>query len=171
MKTLINSLFGLLIIFCAAMTVASCDPCATAVCENGSCSNGTCVCEPFYEKTGIECIGINQPYTSESDTVSATVTTVVGTGAPQTTSNVQYVITAPKATPRNFSLLHFASITSNDIKFTVSETNYDVVKALTAITPAAKSYDVSGSRVGSQVQLVIKDIPTSTTYTIVYSTN
>jgi len=170
MKTLITRLSSMTIALFGTLLLFSCDPCANAVCNNGTCSNGTCVCEPGYEKDGSSCIGVNQAFTTSDGNVSATVVTVTSGGSTQTTNNVSYVIRASSVSPYVLTIVGFAAVTDNDISFSVSPTNYDVIVTQQAVlTTAGKTYDVSGAKVGSQIQLTILDVLTGITYTIAYT--
>lgn len=172
MKTIMNSLSSLLIALLAGITVISCSPCATTVCENGHCSNGTCVCETGFIKSGNSCLGVNQSYVPASGEILARVITKKDStaGPGQATNNVSYTLLAPKDSPQIIQLLGFASIASNDITFTISSNNFALIQNETVITAASKSYEVSGKKVGNNITLVIKDISISTTYTITYTT-
>lgn len=149
MKNLVNSLWGLLFTVLGAMLVAACDPCAGVVCNNGNCSNGTCVCIDGYEKSGTTCVAINVGYIGSTGSISATVTTTDSNSVAQTTNGVGYTLTASPTDPYTFTLMTFNNTTDNNITFTISSTNYDLIPSNTLTTVAGKTYTVSGAKVGS----------------------
>jgi hypothetical protein len=165
MKTLMNSFAGLALTLLSALTVISCDPCSGVVCNNGTCSNGTCVCEDGYEKNNSSCVAVNKLYIG-TGTVTATVVSVDLAGNVVTTNNVSYALTASDTDPYAFTLLAFNGLIKNDIAFTISSSNYEIVEAGTGLTGAGNTYTYSGAKVGSQVQLTIKDNSDDKTYTV-----
>lgn len=168
MKTFMKSFSGLAFTIMMALGVISCDPCSGVVCENGTCSNGSCVCEPGYEKEATSCVGVNKAFVGDG-MISATVLTVDSSGSSATTNNVAYTLETISTTdPYTFKIISFNSLANNDITFTVSSTNYDVISAMTVNTGAGYSYALAGSKTGNQVQLTITDQSNQTTYTLSY---
>jgi hypothetical protein len=166
MKTLMNSFAGFALTLMSALTVISCDPCSGVVCNNGTCSNGTCICEEGYERNNSSCVAVNKLYVG-TGTVSATVITVNDiSGASTTASNIAYTLTASETDPYMFTLERFNGLIKNDITFTISPSNYEVVQLETGLTGAGNTYTYSGAKVGSQVQLTIKDAAAEKTYTV-----
>lgn len=165
MKTLMNSFAGFAFTLLSALAVISCDPCSGVVCNNGTCSNGTCVCEDGYERNNSSCVAVNQLYIG-TGTVSATVVTVDVAGNSTTRNNVAYDLTASTTDPYMFTLVAFNGLIKNDITFTISSSNYEVVVAGTGVTGAGNTYTYSGAKVGNQVQLTIKDTSDDKTYTV-----
>lgn len=165
MKTLMNSFAGLALTLLSALTVISCDPCSGVVCNNGTCSNGTCVCEDGYERNNSSCIAVNKSYVGPG-MVTATVVAVDAAGNSTTMNNVGYDLTASDTDPYMFTLLAFNGLIKNDITFTISSSNYEVIEAGTGLTGAGNTYTYSGAKVGTQVQLTIKDSSDNKTYTV-----
>ena len=94
---------------------------------------------------------------------------ITGAGV-NTSTGVAYTIIPSSTNPYAFTLKNFGGISANDITFTISSTNFDVLTAQTVTTAASKTYMIlSGGKTGSQVSLVIKETPINTTYTITYS--
>lgn len=168
MKTLMNSFAGFALTLLSALAVISCDPCSGVVCNNGTCSNGTCICEEGYERSNSSCVAVNQLYVG----IGAVTTTVVEVdlaGNSVTRNNVAYTLTASEIDPYVFTLMTFNRLNGNDISFRINTTNYDVVEAGEELTSIGKNYTFSGAKVGSQVQLTIKDVSDSKTYTVSFA--
>lgn len=164
MKTWMNSFAGFAFTLLSTLMVISCDPCSSVVCNNGTCSNGTCVCEDGYERNNSNCIAVNQLYVG-TGSVNASIVVVDVTGN-STTNNVAYTLTASSTDPYVFTLVAFNGLIKNDISFTISSSNYDVITAGTVLTAAGNNYTYSGAKVGSQVQLTIVDTSDQKTYTV-----
>ncbi|BDS11804.1 hypothetical protein [Aureispira anguillae] len=167
MQTLMNSFKRFTLIILGAIAMTSCDPCSGVICTNGTCSNGTCVCEPGYERNNSNCIAVNQFYVG-TGTVTATLVAVDVNGNSNTTNNVGYTLNASTTDPYVFTLVSFNGLIKNDISFKISDSNHDVIIADSTTTSAGNAYTYSGGKVGNQVQLVIKDTATETTYTVAF---
>jgi hypothetical protein len=165
MKTLMNSFAGFVFTLLSALAVVSCDPCSGVVCNNGTCNNGTCVCEEGYERNNSSCIAVNKLYVG-TGIVTATVVVVDTVGNSNTINNVAYSLMASDTNPYMFTLLAFNGLMENDIAFTINSSNYEVIEAGTGVTLAGKNYTFSGGKVGSQIQLRIKDVSDGKTYTV-----
>ncbi len=165
MKMVINYVKGLAFTILAAMAVISCDPCSGVVCEHASCSNGTCICEEGYLKTGASCYGVNMGYVDTTGTgiVSSTQLRVDSLGNSTTITNFGLKLVPDENNPYLFTLENFNS-TGNNILFTVSSTNPEVISS-----GVSGIYTTSGSKTGSQVQLVVYDTVTKVTYTLTYT--
>ena len=135
MKTLMNSFAGLAFTLMGALAVISCDPCSGVVCNNGSCSNGTCICEDGYERNNSSCVAVNKLYIG-TGTVSATIIEVDVAGNSITRNNIAYTLTASDTDPYMFTLEKFNNLIKNDITFTISPSNYEIVEAGTTVTAA-----------------------------------
>jgi hypothetical protein len=164
MKTLMNSFAGLAFTLLGALSVISCDPCSGVVCNNGTCSNGTCVCEDGYERNNSSCVAVNELYVGTGTVTAKTV--AVDAGGNATTSTRDYDLIASATNPYVFTLVKFNGSVKDDISFTISPTNYDIVLAETGVTAAGNSYSFYGARVGSQVQLTITDTSDQKVYTV-----
>ncbi|CAA6829218.1 MAG: Unknown protein [uncultured Aureispira sp.] len=165
MKTLMNSFAGLALTLMSALALISCDPCSSVVCNNGTCSNGVCVCEDGYERNNSSCVAVNKLYVG-TGTVTATVVSLDVAGNSTTRTNVGYTLTASDVDPYMFTLEKFSFLIKNDIAFTISSSNYELIEAGTALTEAGNNYTYRGTRTGSQVVLTITDSSNGTIYTI-----
>ena len=162
-----NSLAGLVFTLLCPLAVFSCDPCSGVICNNGECSNGSCVCNTGYQKNGNGCQGVNMLYVGDGDAL-ATQTTVDSNGTViATASGVGLTLTASETDPYSFTITDFNNIVNNNIDFTISSTDYEIVITTTTTTG---TYTVSGARVGTQVQLDITDA-TNITYKLAYTAN
>jgi hypothetical protein len=170
MKNVMSFFAGLMFIVFGAMSVVSCDPCSGVVCNNGTCSNGTCVCEGNYIRNGSSCYGLHVEWVDTSSTanVIATQLRVDSNGVQTTTTNLGLSLMISTTDPLKFTLKNFNTFVGNDITFTVNESNHELLVMETVIASINNTYTISGSRTGSQIQLVIKDIA-NTTYTLSYS--
>jgi hypothetical protein len=168
MKTLMNSFAGFGLTLLSALAVISCDPCSGVVCNNGTCNNGTCICEDGYERNNSSCVAVNQLYVGTGD-VTATVVVLDLAGNLSTINNVAYTLTASSTDPYVFTLLAFNGLIKNNISFRINSSNYDIVEAGAGLTSAGNNYTFSGAKVGSQVQLTIKDVSDGKTYTVSFA--
>jgi hypothetical protein len=164
MKTLMNSFAGLAFTLLGALAVVSCDPCSSVVCNHGTCDDGTCVCEAGYEEYNSDCIAVNELYVG-AGIVTATVLVDVA-GNITTMNNVTYNLMASGTDPYMFTLEKFSGLIKNDISFTISASNYELIEPGATTTGAGNTYTYSGAKVGSQVQLTITDSSDGTKYTL-----
>lgn len=168
MKKLINSLAIFMLTVVGMTTFSSCDPCATVVCTNGTCNTGACSCNAGYEKIGANCTAINLRY---GNGVTAVSELAVFNPTSTTISNgiVNYTISPKSGSLYSFTIEDFLGVADNDVDFTISNTNPDVITSTNVITTAGHSYTLSGSKTGTQVQLQLYRPATSVTYTLTYS--
>lgn len=168
MKNLINSLSILVFAILGITTFTSCDPCSTVVCPaNSVCNTGSCACNAGYDKIGATCTGANIGY--GNGTISVREMAVSGLATVYDTTGVIYTITPSPTDPLSFTLENFLNDSANDVIFTVSSTNHDVISTATVTTAAGYSYYLSGAKTGSQVALDLYRAGNSTTYSIGYT--
>ena len=142
----------------------SCDPCAGVVCNNGTCSNGTCLCLDGYVKDHNKCIGYNEAFAGVD--MQGSQYTVDTFSNSNLTQAVVYTIVADPANPYKITLNDFNSISDNDITFSVSTTNTEVLLSESVTTLPGNTYMISGARTGSQIQLQIEAPPRTHTVTL-----
>lgn len=163
MKEIIKSLKSIIFIAVSTLVLYACDPCQGVVCTDGDCSNGSCVCYEGYQKDGTTCKGVNLLYVGDG-TNNATQTTVDSSGnVISTLSGIGLNMEADSSNPYNFSIIDFNNIAGNDVLFTISTSNYEIVLPMSTAT-----YSVVGARTGTQVQLDITDA-SNFTYKLAYT--
>lgn len=158
----------LIFLMCLAVFFTACDPCASTICDNGSCENGNCICNEGYFKNGADCAPINLLYIGPG-TVTATQLYVDNQGNSSNLPDVQLSLSAVVNDVYSFTLLSFNNQIKNDIVFTISSVNNDVISTTNnpQTTSAGNTYTISGGRVGNQISLQIQDA-SGNTYTLQY---
>lgn len=165
MKKVIQLISFAIILMMGGMTLVSCDPCTGVVCVDGACSNGTCLCNDGYRKELQKCVAFNLDFVGENLVASQLV---VDTSAnTNVTQNLVYTIVADENDPYKFTLNNFNNIANNHITFTINKSNSAVMVAETITTPAANTYQISGAKTSTQLQVKIEAAPITWTVKIV----
>jgi hypothetical protein len=169
MKSLSYSLKACFFLLSLSLVFTACDPCANMICDNGSCSNGTCLCDAGYFKNGSNCIAVNMKFVG-TGTATATQTVVDNIGNTSNLPDVELTLIASTTDTYSFTLLRFNGQIKNDIVFTVSTTDDEVLSTANnpQSTSANNTYNVSGNKTGTQVTLTISE-PGGDTYTLQYA--
>jgi hypothetical protein len=158
-------------VFCllGLLFLAACDPCATVVCENARCDNGSCLCDKGYFKNGDNCAPIHLRYIG-TGTVTATQLLVDSQNDSTNFPAVQLTLQAVEGTVYSFTLVGFNNQIKNDLVFTISSMDNNVIATDTnpQTTTAGNTYSLAGTRTGNQITLVISSA-TGHTYTLQYT--
>ncbi len=169
MKSLSNPLKAFFLLLSLSFVFSACDPCANMICDNGTCSEGSCLCDEGYFKNGSNCIAVNIKYVGIG-TATASQMVEDNLGNISNLPDVEITLIASTTDTYSFTLLRFNGQIKNDIVFSVSTTDDNVLSTLNnpLTTSAGNTYNVSGNKVGTQVTLTISE-PGGDTYTLNYA--
>ena len=140
------------------LTNIRCKDCNSTACENGNCTDGTCVCIDGYSMQNESCLPLSYRFIGSGNfTIDAIETEASGNTS---TRALNLILSPDESNPRQFLMSNFRGIVKNNILFPIDPENEDLISTLNnpVSTASGLQYNVSGSKNGSWVNLIIQEL-------------